>query len=113
MAVAERQRLVRRIGGPSQRVGETGEPIDCAQRRPRLVQQPRSRGREVHLPGRPLEQLHAQLGLELAYSLRERGSGHVQPSRGATEMLLFGDGHEVGQPPKIHRRDRSTARTRS
>jgi hypothetical protein len=63
----------------------------------------------VHLPGRSFEELHAELGLELADSLRQRGSGHVQTGGGASEVLLFGDRNKVRQPAEIHCRDRTSA----
>ena len=66
------------------------------------MQQPRSRWGEVNLACGAFEQLHAELSLELADSLRQRGSGHVEPSRGTAEVLFFGDRDEVGQPSEVH-----------
>jgi hypothetical protein len=49
-----------------------------------------------------VEQLDAQLGLELADLRGERRLGHVQPLGGATEMALLGHRHEVPQVTQIH-----------
>ena len=102
VAVAQRQWLVGRVGRAAQRFGEAREPIDCSQRGTRLVQQPSARGSEVDTSRGSLEQLHAELLLELADPLRQRGSGHVQTCGSASEVLLLGDRHEVGQSPQIH-----------
>ena len=63
---------------------------------------------------RPFEQLQAELGLELADALRQRWRRHVQAGRGAPEVALLGDGHEVPQAAQVdavrHRRQRYRTR---
>jgi hypothetical protein len=108
VAVAERQGLVGRLRRPAQCLGEARETLDGTQRGARLVQEPRPGGGEVDLAGRTFEQLHAEFGLELADPLRQGRRRHVQPGRRTAEVLLLGDGDEVGQPPQVHAADRSS-----
>ena len=44
---------------------------------------------------------HAELGLQLADALRQGRRREVQPGRGAAEVALLGDGHEVAQPAQV------------
>ena len=50
----------------------------------------------------PIEQGEANLHLELANLLAERGLRRVQSSRGAREVQFFGHRHEVPQMPQLH-----------
>ena len=50
----------------------------------------------------PIEQRDANLHLELANLLAERGLRRVQPGRGPREVQFFGDGQEVPQMPQFH-----------
>jgi hypothetical protein len=47
------------------------------------------------------EQPDAELPLQPADVAAERLLRHVQPGRGASEMQLFGDGHEVAQQAQV------------
>lgn len=57
---------------------------------------------EVDAAGGAVEQLDAQLGLQLADLLGERRLGHVEPLGGATEVAFLGHRHEVSQMTQIH-----------
>ena len=50
----------------------------------------------------PIEQRYANLRLELANLLAERGLRRVQSGRGAREIQFFGHRHEVPQMPQLH-----------
>ncbi|GGY32442.1 hypothetical protein GCM10010384_44780 [Streptomyces djakartensis] len=49
-----------------------------------------------------MEQLDAELGLQLADLLGERRLGHVEPLGGAAEVAFLGHRHEVPQVTQIH-----------
>lgn len=57
---------------------------------------------ELDPTGAAVEQRHADLLLEASDLHAERRLRHVQPLRGATEMKLLGDGHEITQLTKLH-----------
>jgi hypothetical protein len=67
-----------------------------------LHQQPLTRGRERDAPAGPVEQLDAELSLELVDPLRERRSRDVEPGGGPTEVQLLGHGHEVAHAAQVH-----------
>ena len=56
-----------------------------------------------HPPGGALDQRQANLLLEAADLLRESGLGDVLARRGAGEVLLVGQGHQVAQLAKLHK----------
>ena len=56
-----------------------------------------------HLPRRPLDQRQADLVLEPADLLGERGLGDVLARRGAGEVALVGERDEVAELAKIHK----------
>ena len=51
---------------------------------------------------RVLEELHAELGLQLLDLTTQRRLGHVQALGGASEMQLLGDGDETAQVTHLH-----------
>lgn len=57
---------------------------------------------EVDPARTPVEQLHAELGLQPADRLRQRRLGHGEPFGGAPEVQLLGDCDEVPQVTQIH-----------
>jgi hypothetical protein len=56
----------------------------------------------LDLPTASIEELYAQLILELANLLAEWGLPHLQASGGAAEVKRFGDGDDVSQVPEFH-----------
>src|SRR6185312_2860820 len=50
----------------------------------------------------PVQQVDAELLLELANLLADRGLGDVEALGGTAEMQLLGDGDEIPQVPKLH-----------
>jgi hypothetical protein len=55
------------------------------------------RRRELNPPARPLQQREPELVLERPDLLAERRLRDVQPLRGAAEVKLLRDGHEVAK----------------
>ena len=49
-------------------------------------------------PGGAVDELHAELALELLDLPAQRRLGHVQPLGGPPEVQFLGDGDEAGQP---------------
>ena len=50
-----------------------------------------------------LEECDPEFALELGHRLRESGLGDVLARRGAGEVLLVGQGHQVAQLAKLHK----------
>ena len=82
--------------------GHSLEPIHGPEHVASLHEEPLAGRSEHHPPARPLEQAHAELVLQLADALRQGRRGELQPGRGAAEVALLGDGHEVAQPSEIN-----------
>jgi hypothetical protein len=61
-----------------------------------------ARGQQAHSLRGPLEQRDAELTLEVADLPAERRLRDVQPPRGATDVLLLGDGDEVVDLREAH-----------
>jgi hypothetical protein len=76
--------------------------VDGAEDQPRALQVRGSGVGELDPAGGAAQQLDAEVSLEAADLLRQRGLGHVQPGGGVAEVQLLGDGHEVPQLAQIH-----------
>ena len=74
---------------------ERGQDLACL-----LEEDPPGVGRH-HDPARPVEQLDAEIVLELPDRLRQRRLRNVQALGGAAEMELLADRHEVAQVPEL------------
>ena len=68
----------------------------------RLPKEPISRRCELDVPPDAAQEVHFQLGFEIANLLAQGRLGGVQAVRRAAEMELFGDRHEVAQVPQLH-----------
>jgi len=68
---------------------------------PRLRGEHEARVGGRYRPAAPMQQRHAELGLEPAYGLRQRWLGHLEPSRRSPKMQLVVDGQEVAELPKV------------
>lgn len=79
-----------------------GGRIDVGKNRPRPVEVGPAYHGEVDTASGAVQQLDAELGLELPDLLRERWLGHVQPLGGAAEVTLLRHRHEVPEMPQIH-----------
>jgi hypothetical protein len=90
--------------GPLPHLVDVGlEGLDLVDDPPPAVQEHLAGGGEVHPPGGPVQQPHAELLLELADLLGQRRLGHVQALGGAAEVALLGHGDEVVELPDLHR----------
>ena len=79
------------------------ELLDALDHATRLLEQQRTGWCELHAAGRAHQQLDAERRLERLDALAQRRLRDVQPRRGAAEMQLLGDGHEVAQvPQQVH-----------
>jgi hypothetical protein len=65
-------------------------------------QQCRAAGSQRDGPAIAVEQADFQVAFERLDLLGERRTRDMQPLRRATEVQLFGDGHEVAQLPQLH-----------
>ena len=91
-----RQRAgARALGGPARILGE---PQHAAG----LLEQRSARGRQRDRALRALEQLHAELALEVADLLADGGLGDVQPLGGAAKVQFLRDGDEVSEVAQFH-----------
>ncbi|KAG1175009.1 hypothetical protein G6F35_016605 [Rhizopus arrhizus] len=61
------------------------------QQGPHALQQLFAVGRQAHLPGRAMQQAHAQLGLQLLDGCRHRGARHLQRVGRLDEAAHVGD----------------------
>ena len=61
-----------------------------------------SSGRELEAGFLPAEQLDTQFLFQVAHLSAHRGLGNAQARRGAADVQLFGDSHEVAQVPEFH-----------
>jgi hypothetical protein len=79
-------------------------------RHSRLREEGLALGCELDPAGVPLQQLEAELGLQLGDRLRQRRLGDLQAPRRARHLPLFGNRHEVAQVggPERHRQSLST-----
>ena len=68
----------------------------------RLAQEGAAGARQRDVVTAPIEQGDANLRLEVANLLAERGLRRVQSGRGAREIQFFGHRHEVPQMPQFH-----------
>jgi hypothetical protein len=59
-------------------------------------------GGELHLATAAIEELHAQLVLELSDLLTQRWLPHVQARRGTPEVQCLGDGDHIPKVPEFH-----------
>jgi hypothetical protein len=75
--------------------------VDRLQRGHAVGQQALPRGGQRDAAGRALEEVDAELGLELADRLAQRRRGHVQPVGRAREAQLLGDRDEVAQVTQL------------
>lgn len=57
---------------------------------------------EADLARVALKQAHAQLLLQLAYALAQRGLGHVQAVGRTGKALFLGHGQKTTQMPEFH-----------
>lgn len=76
--------------------------VDLGEDRPGVSEEARAGGREADAARGPLEQARAELVLELADLAADRRLGDVEPPSRATDVLLLGDGHEVGDLREAH-----------
>jgi hypothetical protein len=95
-ASAGRGAAARQFGGHLPRLLRRGE------HRSRLGQEAFAGRGEPDPPGRPVEELHAEVAFEPADLLADRGLDDVQPLRRAGEVQLLGHRREVGQLPELH-----------
>ena len=106
-----RQRLeagAPRVGDPQpperagrRALGVLGRPVGVRQRPPRSREERATGVGEPHLAGRAVEELDAEVALELADRSAERRLGHVQALRGAAEVQLLRHGDEVAQMAQL------------
>ena len=61
---------------------------------------------ELDMPAGAVKQRHAELLLESADLVTQRGLGDVQPLGGPAEVKLLGDGDEVLHEPQVQAFDR-------
>ena len=98
-------RQVRYARDPQRITGAPGPPslgeshLEAGEHPPRLPREDRPGLRQRDDAARPLEQLDAELGLELADRLRERRLADVQALGRAPEVQLLADREEVAQVP--------------
>src|SRR5215204_1978587 len=76
--------------------------VGLAEHPARLVEHGGAGGGQRDAPLSAVEQLHAELLLELAHLLAHRGLGDVEPFGRAAEMELLRDGYEVPQVSRLH-----------
>ena len=76
--------------------------LDAGQDLPRLRQQHRAGGGQLHAAAVALEQRHAQLRLELADLLTQRRLGDVQTLGRTPEVRLLRDRDEVAEVAELH-----------
>ncbi len=87
---------------PAQRVEVRGDRVDLGERPPRAAQDRLPGLRHADRAARALKQFEAQLALEAADLLAERGLRDVQLRGRAREVALLGDGGEVAQLAQLH-----------
>jgi hypothetical protein len=80
------------------------ELVGGRQERGSTVEQERARLGELDVVRGALEQLDAQLGLQLPDLPAQRGLGDVQPLCGAREVAVLRDRDEVAETPQVRRR---------
>jgi hypothetical protein len=76
--------------------------VELGQDRAGVAQERRAGRGELNAPARPLQQEHAQLVLEPAQLLAQRGLGQMQPRGRAAEVQLLRDRDEVLQLAQLH-----------
>ena len=64
---------------------------------PRLDQEPRPGLGQLHMPRRPVDELHTDGPLEALHLPGQRGGNDMLAGGGTPEMQLLGQGHEVAQ----------------
>ena len=89
-----------------QSFGQTDLPVEIA--RSRVERSGVSKQESPHVggldAGRPaVEQRRTDLGLQRLDAARQRRLGDVRRSRGAAEVAVLGDGHEVPEAVQVHR----------
>ena len=72
-------------------------PLDSLEDHPDLVVEHAAGVGDRHAPLRPVEELHADLGLQARDLLAQRRLDDVQPLRRASEVELLGDRGEVAE----------------
>jgi hypothetical protein len=105
----EIDRAHRRRGADTDRAGQAvarlaggGERrLSGGQRRTPGLEQRGARCGQAHVVGRALDELDAELALELAHGLRHRLLAYEQPLGRAGEAQLFGDGDERAQLAEV------------
>jgi hypothetical protein len=83
---------------PTGRAGrDLRRPLRLRERQSCFEEERATRVRQRHSALRPIEEADAEVTLETANLLTEWWLRDVQAFRGATEMQLFRDGHEVAE----------------
>ena len=77
--------------------------IDGRENTPRFLEHDLARDSQRHTPRGPIQQLRADLLLELRDLVRHRRLRHIANAGSSGEMTELGDGHERLQMGKIHR----------
>jgi hypothetical protein len=68
----------------------------------RVVEKQPARRTELHAATEAVEQREPDLAFEILNLSRQRGLSHSQADRGATEMFLFANRHEVSKVTQFH-----------
>jgi hypothetical protein len=78
------------------------QPVDLAQHPPRVVEDERPFGRQLDAAAGPREERDAELGLQAAELLRDRGLCEVQLLAGPRERAVARDGDDRSEVSKLH-----------
>ena len=76
--------------------------VDTREHLDRLFVEEPPRLGQPQRPRRAVDQFGADFGFELLDLPAQRRLGDVQPVRGAREIALAGDRHEITQLPEVH-----------
>jgi hypothetical protein len=79
-----------------------GRLVQLLQKSTRLLEEQPARRTELHAATEAIEQLETDLAFEVLNLSRERRLRHSQALRGAAEMFLFANRHEVSKMPQFH-----------
>ena len=90
-------------GGERGAAGPAVRGVDGVEGGPALAQQHRSGLGQGDGAAGAFQQRHSEPPFELPDRPRQRRLGDPDPLRGAPEVQLLGDGHEVPQLPRLHR----------
>ena len=93
----------KRVPGAHRTLRRVNRELHVREHLARLLREDAPRLGELHHAARPLEELHAELGLELANRLRQRRLRDVELPGRTAEMELLAHREEVAQVPELDR----------